>query len=81
LLKINVFIFRLAGKVMSETIFREMNNVDPNERVQVGSYRVDGHGHQQLKDVTLLFLLFNYIYISVSNLRLCPMSDQMRSLR
>jgi hypothetical protein len=66
---------------MSETIFREMNNVDPNERVQVGSYRVDGHGHQQLKDVTLLFLLFNYIYISVSNLRLCPMSDQMRSLR
>jgi len=48
---------------MSETIFREMNNVDPNERVQVGSYRVDGHGHQQLKDVTLLFLLFNYIYI------------------
>jgi len=49
---------------MSETIFREMNNVDPNERVQVGSYRVDGHGHQQLKDVTLLFLLFNYIYVS-----------------
>jgi len=48
---------------MSETIFREMNNVDPNERVQVGSYRVDGHGHQQLKDVTFLFLLFNlYIY-------------------
>ena len=38
---------------MSETIFREMNNVDPNERVQVGSYRVDGNGHQKLKEVTL----------------------------
>ena len=36
---------------MCETIFREMNNVDPNERVQVGSYRVDGHGRQKLKDV------------------------------
>src|SRR5689334_17688754 len=36
---------------MSETIFHEMNNVDPNERVQVGSYRVDVHGHQKLKDV------------------------------
>jgi hypothetical protein len=39
---------------MSETIFREIGNVDPNERVQVGSYRVDGHGHQQLKEVPLI---------------------------
>ena len=39
---------------MCETIFREMSNVDPNERVQVGSYRVDGHGHQKLKDVIFL---------------------------
>ncbi|CAF1107930.1 unnamed protein product [Adineta ricciae] len=38
---------------MSDTIFHEMNNVDPNERVQVGSYRVDGHGHQKLKDVPI----------------------------
>ena len=36
---------------MSETITEEMNSVDPNERVQVGSYRVDGHGHQKLKEV------------------------------
>ncbi|CAF3532873.1 unnamed protein product [Rotaria sp. Silwood1] len=43
-----------ACKSMSETIFREMNNVDPNERVQVGSYRVDGHGHQKLKDVPVI---------------------------
>ncbi|CAF0719344.1 unnamed protein product [Adineta steineri] len=42
-----------ACKSMSETIFREMNNADPNERVQVGSYRVDGHGHQKLKDVPI----------------------------
>ncbi|CAF1390432.1 unnamed protein product [Adineta ricciae] len=42
-----------ACKFMSDTIFREMNNVDPNERVQVGSYRVDGHGHQKLKDVPI----------------------------
>jgi hypothetical protein len=40
---------------MSETIFHEMNNADPNELIQVGSYRVDGHGHQQLKDVIFLF--------------------------
>lgn len=38
-------------------MFRDMNNVDPNERVQVGSYRVDGHGQQKLRDVILLFLL------------------------
>ncbi len=37
-------------------MFREMNDVDPNERVQVGSYRVDGHGHQKLKDVIHPFL-------------------------
>ena len=47
------FSFLSACKSMSETIFHEMNSVDPNERVQVGSYRVDGHGHQQLKEVTL----------------------------
>ena len=40
---------------MSETISKEMSSVDPNERVQVGSYRVDGHGHQKLKEV-LTFL-------------------------
>jgi len=44
---------------MSETIFREMNDVDPNERVQVGSYRVDGHGHQKLKDVIFFLILFS----------------------
>ncbi|CAF0891065.1 unnamed protein product [Rotaria sordida] len=43
-----------ACKSMSETIFRDMNNADPNERVQVGSYRVDGHGHQKLKDVPII---------------------------
>ncbi|CAF4380158.1 unnamed protein product [Rotaria sp. Silwood2] len=43
-----------ACKSMSETIFRDMNDVDPNERVQVGSYRVDGHGHQKLKDVPII---------------------------
>jgi len=43
-----------ACKLMSETIYREINNVDPNERVQVGSYRVDGHGHQKLKDVPII---------------------------
>jgi hypothetical protein len=43
-----------ACKSMSETIFHEMNDVDPNERVQVGSYRVDGHGHQKLKDVPII---------------------------
>ena len=32
-----------------------MNNVDSNEYIQVGSYRVDGHGHQQLKDVIGIF--------------------------
>ncbi|UJR29194.1 hypothetical protein I4U23_010408 [Adineta vaga] len=42
-----------ACKSMSDTIIREMNNVDPNERVQVGSYRVDGQGHQKLKDVPI----------------------------
>ncbi|CAF4391572.1 unnamed protein product [Rotaria socialis] len=43
-----------ACKSMCETIFRDMNNVDSNERVQVGSYRVDGHGHQKLKDVPII---------------------------
>jgi len=43
-----------ACKSMCETMFYEMNNVDPNERVQVGSYRVDGHGHQKLKDVPII---------------------------
>jgi hypothetical protein len=54
---------------MSETIFHEMNNVDPNERVQVGSYRVDGHGHQKLKDVIHLhlFILLIHLYIKGSN--------------
>ena len=47
---------------MSETLFHEMNNADPNERVQVGSYRVDGHGHQKLKDVTHISILFS-IYL------------------
>ena len=45
---------------MSETIFHEMNDVDPNERVQVGSYRVDGHGHQKLKDVSSFNRLFSF---------------------
>jgi hypothetical protein len=45
---------------MSETIFHEMNDVDPNERVQVGSYRVDGHGHQKLKDVISFNRLFSF---------------------
>jgi hypothetical protein len=56
-----------STKTMSDTIFSEMNNFDPNERVQVGSYRVDGHGHQQLKDVTFIFLLFNYIHVRFQN--------------
>jgi hypothetical protein len=50
--------YSLACKSMSETIFHEMNNVDRNERVQVGSYRVDGLGHQKLKDVIFILLLF-----------------------
>ena len=49
---------------MSDTIFHEMNNVDPNERVQVGSYRVDGHGHQKLKDVKY-FPCFAFRIISI----------------
>jgi hypothetical protein len=51
---------------MSETIFHEMNDVDPNERVQVGSYRVDGHGHQKLKDV-IFFEVFFFV-VPPSNL-------------
>jgi hypothetical protein len=51
---------------MSETIFREMNDVDPNERVQVGSYRVDGHGHQKLKDVIFLLNFIFFIHKSFS---------------
>lgn len=43
---------------MCETIHREMNDVNPNERVQVGSYRVDGHGHQNLKDVIDFLVIF-----------------------
>ena len=43
----------VACHSMCETIYREMNDVNPNERVQVGSYRVDGHGHQKLKDVRI----------------------------
>lgn len=39
-------------------MFHEINNADPNERVQVGSYRVDGHGHQKLKDVISIHRLF-----------------------
>jgi hypothetical protein len=50
---------------MSETIFHEMNNIDPNERVQVGSYRVDGHGHQKLKEVINIFHLFINIYFYI----------------
>lgn len=52
---------------MSDTIFHEMNNADPNERVQVGSYRVDGHGHQQLKDVghSCLFFTSYHLYFSL----------------
>jgi hypothetical protein len=49
---------------MSETIFHEMNNADPNERIQVGSYRVDGHGHQKLKDVIFIFS-FLFIYLCI----------------
>jgi hypothetical protein len=64
-------LFSLACKLMSETIFHEMNNADPNERVQVGSYRVDGHGHQKLKDVIeiyIYFLLINrFFYIKGSD--------------
>ena len=53
---------------MSETIFHEMNDVDPNERVQVGSYRVDGHGHQKLKEViprSFVFLLHEIFPLKV----------------
>ena len=56
---------------MSETLFREMNNVDPNERIQVGSYRVDGHGHQNLKEVfgfiflLTITILFLFLYSKV----------------
>lgn len=50
---------------MSETMFREMNDVDPNERIQVGSYRVDGQGHQRLKDVRFIFFYFTCIYICI----------------
>jgi hypothetical protein len=51
---------------MSDTMFHEMNNVDPNERVQVGSYRVDGHGHQQLKDVLYPIIFSSFIYLDLS---------------
>lgn len=40
---------------MSETIFHDLNSVDRNERIQVGSYRVDGHGHQKLKEVSTVW--------------------------
>ena len=59
----------LACKSMSETIFREISNIDPNERVQVGSYRVDGHGHQQLKEVTFTSLSLSLsVYLSIDAL-------------
>jgi len=48
-----------ACQMMSETIFREMNNVDPNERIQVGSFRVDGRGQQNLKDVPIVETRFH----------------------
>ena len=44
---------------MSETIFNEMTNVDPNERIQVGSFRVDGQGHQNLKEVPIVETRFH----------------------
>jgi len=55
----SICLVRLACKSMSETMFREMTNVDPNERVKVGSYRVDGHGHQKLKEVHRFLIDFN----------------------
>ena len=47
---------------MCETIHREMTDVNPNERVQVGSYRVDGHGHQKLKEVIIFYHCLNDLY-------------------
>lgn len=47
--------FFSACHSMCETIHREMADVNPNERVQVGSYRVDGHGHQKLKEVMIFY--------------------------
>ena len=52
---------------MSETMYRDMNNVDPNERVKVGSYRVDGHGHQKLKDVNIFLLNQIVFFLSTFN--------------
>ncbi|CAF0866638.1 unnamed protein product [Didymodactylos carnosus] len=40
-----------ACKLMMCRLYEQMKEVDPNERVQIGSYRVDGNGHQKLKDV------------------------------
>ena len=65
---------------MSDTIFHEMNNADPNERVQVGSYRVDGHGHQKLKDVKY-FPCFAFRIISIFFCRYqSPKQDTMRRM-
>jgi len=42
-----------ACKLMIDSISSQLLEVDPNERIQVGSYRVDGNGHQKLREVPL----------------------------